>query len=275
MRCRDRVASTYGSLFVLLTHRQSSIVAVCASLALACGGKSRARDQGSPAGSRGGAGGGGAGGTTANGGAAAAGNAGAGAGGTGAGGGSGCPASMIDACNPGPGRWCTEERCEGGSPWPGDEVLERGKGVLCKFFPDASGPDFACLEGEWCHGDPMTCRCGAHAGCQLGEQCTAACEDDPLDYACSRQVACTDDNLSECGAAPGELCRSGSLTCTAAESCNLPGSGEDTLACGSGCCPAGHWCFDDIECRCGAHPACDELEDCALGSIGFYECRGR
>jgi hypothetical protein len=193
----------------------------------------------------------------------------------------GCPPEDVESCNPGPNRTCTSDECQDGVPPPGDLFLERGDGVICKFFPDEVGPDFACMLREWCQYESHSCRCGRHPGCQHGERCSpcdgGACSGDVNEYLCTREVACTDDNLTRCAAGAGQTCAAGALECKAAPRCSLPGADPTALACGDAsnglCCPADHWCFDGRECRCGSGPACADGSRCELDGVGFYTCR--
>lgn len=192
----------------------------------------------------------------------------------------GCRPEDVESCNPGPNQVCTTDECRDGVPTPSG-VLERGDGVVCKFFPDEVSPDFACMEGEWCQYESRSCRCGRHPGCQRGERCTScegeACSGDPNEYLCTREVACTEDNLTRCAAGAGQVCAAGALACTAAPRCSVPGAGATAIACGDAsnglCCPANHWCFDGRECRCGSGPACADDSRCELDGIGFFTCR--
>jgi hypothetical protein len=201
--------------------------------------------------------------------------------GTGAGGASdpGCHPEDVESCNPGPNQLCTMDECREGVTPP--FFLERGSGVICKFFPDEVSPDFACMEGEWCQFERHSCRCGRHPGCQHGERCSPcegdACSGDANDYVCTREVACTDDNLTGCAAGAGQTCAAGALGCSAAPDCSLPGADATAIACGAAssglCCSANHWCFDGRECRCGSEPACTDGSQCELDGFGFYTCR--
>lgn len=187
----------------------------------------------------------------------------------------GCGTTPLDQCDPGPDRLCNQAYCSSEEESLGF-VDERGDGVLCKFYPDADGPDFACLQGEWCELDLPACRCGYHPGCQMGERCEpcheAGC--DRGEYTCQRAVVCTSDDLDTCGAEPGQTCGDGALTCTTSEACPTSPSDGSTRCDGApgGCCAPQHWCFDGRECRCGAHPACAAPAACTLDAVGFYAC---
>jgi hypothetical protein len=158
-------------------------------------------------------------------------------------------------------------------------VVDRGAGVICKWMPDAAGPDFACLEAEWCF-DGKECRCGTHGGCQQGERCVPSCEGnecpEPTDYHCEREVPCESENLDDCAAQPGQLCVAGADECSVATDCSFSDAGAELGAtCGDDCCAPGEWCFDDAECRCGVDEACGDGDSCELNSVGYYECSSR
>jgi hypothetical protein len=189
----------------------------------------------------------------------------------------GCAPDDVENCDPGPNQHCTAQECRDGVKTPSG-VLERGNGIICKFFPDEVSPDFACLEGEWCQFESHSCRCGRNAGCQRGEQCSP-CDGDVCsgEYACTRRIACTEDNLTFCAAGAGQTCAAGELACAAAPPCTLPGADATAIECGDPsnglCCASNHWCFDGRECRCGAGPACADGSRCELDGIGYYTCR--
>jgi len=218
----------------------------------------------------------GTGGTTSGGGGESAATGGTGMGGQGEA--PGCPPDKVEECDPGPGAWCSETICYPDAPTVGI-FIERGAGTLCKAFPDSTGPDFGCMQGEWCQWDLHECRCGRHEGCQLGERC-APCADDRCasdDYECVRDVPCTEDNLDTCAAEPGQVCAPGALTCSEPALC-MNGDGIGASLCPgapSGCCPTAEWCFDGRECRCGVGPSCAEGDACELNSVGLYRCGGR
>lgn len=195
------------------------------------------------------------------------------------------PDDDLSLCNPGPDQICKDGTCMDGLIW-GEQPqgmqtgpLRRGSGVLC--WPVAIGDrhPFACMTGEWCLANEL-CRCGNHPGCQVGEQCVPACEGegctDPNDFHCVRDVGCVEDNLDRCAAEPGQLCMSAADECSTAAACAADQGDAEQIVCGEGadaqCCPSGHWCFNQEQCRCGTGPACDESETCTLNSIGFYEC---
>jgi hypothetical protein len=186
----------------------------------------------------------------------------------------GCGATPIDECEGVPNTLCYQQYCVTSQPL--SFVDERGNGILCKYMSDSQGPDFACLRDEWCELDLFECRCGRHPGCQLGEKCAPCagpgCEN--ADYVCQRDIACTADNLDKCAAAPGQTCADGSRACVPSEVCPTSDAAGSTRCDGApgGCCPAGNWCFDGRECRCGAHPTCTGDTDCVLSSIGLYAC---
>jgi hypothetical protein len=190
----------------------------------------------------------------------------------------GCPPENIDSCDPGPNEICTSLECASAELSPFG-VDERGDGVFCKYLPDANGPDFACLRGEWCQFELQLCRCGTHPGCQRGETCIECTRGDCKgEYHCERDIACTEDNLDSCGAEPGQTCPDGSHACAEPVECPDMAQGPGATLCAgaaNGCCPAGHWCFDGRECRCGAHPACSAGEECALDYRQFYACSAR
>jgi hypothetical protein len=241
------------------------------------GGPAMAGDSGAPVGGTSDGGDG-----SAAAGAAAGGPSGAGAGPTIA---CSTPEDDLDACNPGPDQICRDGMCMDGLIW-GEQAqgmqtgdLGRGSGVLCWPVSIGGRHPFACMAGEWCLANEL-CRCGNHPGCQVGEQCAPACEgegcEDPNDYHCVRAVGCAEDNLDRCAAEPGQLCMSAADECSTAEACTADQGGAEQIACGEDadaqCCPSGHWCFNQEQCRCGTGPACHEAETCTLNDIGFYEC---
>jgi hypothetical protein len=240
------------------------------ALLVACGGESTRR--------------GGAGASAGSGGAGASAGSGNALGGTGDGTAGqaaepGCAPEDVERCNEPPGEFCTAESCIHGGEWgPGHGILERGDGVICKYEPDSVGPDFACLQGEWCQFELHECRCGDHAGCQIGEHCAACAGTDcaPGRYDCVRDVACTFDDLDTCAAEPGQDCNVGDLQCAGPDACTLPANGATHCPDAPlGCCPANEWCFDGEECRCGVDPSCTGDDTCELNSVGLYRCGGR
>ncbi|HEV8551098.1 MAG TPA: hypothetical protein VGQ57_18750 [Polyangiaceae bacterium] len=191
----------------------------------------------------------------------------------------GCAPDDVASCDPGGAQYCTAMACVEGTLSPPGGV-ERGDGIFCKYFPDDAGPDFTCFQNEWCQGDLHACRCGHFEGCQVGERCEPCmgdrCDVPPGDSRCVRDVACTADNLDSCAAGPGKVCADGALACAPSTACPDMEQGAGATRCTGakgGCCSAGEWCFDDQECRCGTHPACDASEECRLSAIGFYECQ--